>query len=669
MSVLQVCLFAALAATTHSAQVSPVQKVVELLEQCKAKVQKDLAAEAKEMEEYTTFCDTELEEKGYAIKTAERTITELTADVADNQAVIETSESEIADTGAVLAEKDGEMASAAAERKTSNEGFVASEKEMIESIDELAGAVNQIKGAGAAFLQGKAGSKLRSAVSALSEVVKAGRLDFASHKRLHSLLQAAEAEKEDSDDLLRSAPKADAFESGTGGIMATLEDMQKKAEDGLSELRKKEMEDTHSFDMVKQNLENEQKNLKEKLALATKTNAEAKEKSAQAESELVQTKKTKAADEEYSTSLKMECETAAREWGERQASAKEEMQVIEKAKEILVSGVKALVQVSSHTKSRRWGEDDEQVTSAETREDTIRVKLGSFLKKLARQQKSFALAQLASVSAADPFVKIRGLIEEMISKLVAEAQEEATQKAFCDEEMGKSKASKEEKEGLVEKHSSRLEEAESRTAQLTESIKQLEAEIAEIDKSQTEATKLRGEEKAAYDVASKDFRDSAEAVARAIAVLKNYYEGAALVQVARPKFGSAKGDAGGSIISILEMAQEDFTTLLAEAEETEDVAVESYEKLTQENAVARASKEAEAKAAASELKSLKVTIENSKEDKASTTAELDAIIAYIEKLKPQCESKVMSYAERKAAREAEIEGLKNALQIIEGKGM
>merc|ERR1719421_1766231 len=184
---------------------------------------------------------------------------------------------------------------------------------MIESIDELAGAVNQIKGAGAAFLQGKAGSKLRS------------------------LLQAAEAEKEDSDDLLRSAPKADAFESGTGGIMATLEDMQKKAEDGLSELRKSEMESTHSFDMVKQNLDNEMKNLKEKLALATKSNAEAKEKMAQAESELVQTKKTKAADEQYSTNLKMECDTAAREWGERQASAKEEMGAIDKAKEILVS--------------------------------------------------------------------------------------------------------------------------------------------------------------------------------------------------------------------------------------------------------------------------------------------------------------------------------------------
>merc|ERR1719379_2656057 len=193
----RVCLFVSLAAAARGSGVSPVQKVIELLEQCKAKVQNDLAAEAKEMEEYTTFCDTELENKGYAIKTAERTINELTADVADNQAVIETSSSEISDTGAVLAEKDGEMASAAAERKTSNEGFVASEKEMIESIDELAGAVNQIKGAGAAFLQsGKAGSKLHSAIAALGEIVKAGRLDIASHKRLQSLMQAAEAEKE-----------------------------------------------------------------------------------------------------------------------------------------------------------------------------------------------------------------------------------------------------------------------------------------------------------------------------------------------------------------------------------------------------------------------------------------------------------------------------------------
>jgi len=39
---------------------------------------------------------------------------------------------------------------------------------------------------------------------------------------------------------------------------------------------------------------------------------------------------------------------------------------------------------------------------------------------------------------------------------------------------------------------------------------------------------------------------------------------------------------------------------------------------------------------------------------------------YLAKLKPQCESKAMSYEERKARREAEIAGLKEALSILSG---
>jgi len=55
-----------LLAVVGCAAVSPVQKVVELLDECKAKVAKDLAAEASIMEEYTVFCDDELKAKGYA---------------------------------------------------------------------------------------------------------------------------------------------------------------------------------------------------------------------------------------------------------------------------------------------------------------------------------------------------------------------------------------------------------------------------------------------------------------------------------------------------------------------------------------------------------------------------------------------------------------------------
>merc|ERR1719387_3168394 len=86
------------------------------------------------MAEYTAFCDKELEEKGLAIKTATRSISELDADVVNNEAVISAAEEDIA-----------AVTEASAERATEQEGFAASQKEMVESIDEIARAVSLIK--------------------------------------------------------------------------------------------------------------------------------------------------------------------------------------------------------------------------------------------------------------------------------------------------------------------------------------------------------------------------------------------------------------------------------------------------------------------------------------------------------------------------------------------
>merc|ERR1719235_1826994 len=301
--------------------------------------------------------------------------------------------------------------------------------------------------------------------------------------------------------------------------------------------------------------------------------------------------------------------------------------------------------------------------------DMTRVKLVQKIQSLGKEFHSFGLMQLASVAGSDPFVKIRGLIEDMIAKLLKEAQEEATQKAFCDEEMGKSTASKDEKTATMDKLQTRIDGASATIAELTEAVKTLEAEVAEIDSSQAAATEIRTKEKADNMAAIADFSQSADAVVRAMGVLKSFYEGA-LIQTSsktsRPSFGGAKSDTGSSIISVLEVAESDFTRLLAETETAEDLAAEAYEKSTKENEVSKATKEADFKAKESEIKSLTVQLGHSKEDHASTSAELDAVLAYIDKLKPQCEEKAMSYEEKKAAREAEIAGLKEALEILEG---
>merc|ERR1719316_2260510 len=114
--------------------------------------------------------------------------------------------------------------------------------------------------------------------------------------------------------------------------------------------------------MLEQGLNNEISHGQDKLSTAKSGKAAATQAEADASKKLVETAKSKAADEEYAGTLKTECESAAAAWEARQKSAAEEMGAIEKAKEILVSGVKAFVQVKVQT--RRWNPDDEDESDA-----------------------------------------------------------------------------------------------------------------------------------------------------------------------------------------------------------------------------------------------------------------------------------------------------------------
>merc|ERR1712079_556867 len=116
------------------------------------------------------------------------------------------------------------------------------------------------------------------------------------------------------------------------------------------------------------------------------------------------------------------------------------------------------------------------------------------VKRLARQQHSAALAQLASRVAAefrygasngdDPFVKVKGLIMDMISKLEAEA--EATEKAYCDEQLAKTKAKKEELDDDIAKLTVKIDQASSKSANLKAEVSDLESELAALSKLQAE---------------------------------------------------------------------------------------------------------------------------------------------------------------------------------------
>merc|ERR1719235_1697864 len=199
----------------------------------------------------------------------------------------------------------------------------------------------------------------------------------------------------------------------------------------------------------------------------------------------------------------------------------------------------------------------------------------------------------------------------MIAKLLQEAAEEADQKAFCDQEIGQSKTAKAEKEGKLSKVNSRLEAATSTTSTLTEAIASLSSEIAENDAALRTATDVRQKEKAAFMVVEKDLSESQEACAAATEVLREYYEGASLVETGsktRAKADAGEQGDGSGILGVLEVAESDFAKGLAEARTVESTAADEYAKMMQEGKTLKMTKEMEIKGKQSEVASIKTTI-------------------------------------------------------------
>ena len=640
-----------LALTVASVKVSPVQKVIELLDDLKAKVAGDLSAEETMMGEYSTWCDEEANQKTDAITSGKRTIGDLAATIQDASASIAELSSEVEELAGKISTAEKDLSTATGIREEENGAFVATEKELTETVDSLSRAT-AVLGRGQTFLQSSGKAELAKYTNGLKAIVQASWVNSKQKAVVQSLIQST---SEDGDEDLEMQPQATAaaYSSQGGGILDTLKDMTEKAEGSLSEARKTEMEQQHAYNMLKQSLETEIKTMKKRFNEASTEKASTEEAMNKAEEKKTETEKTVAADTAYLEELNSSCAAKASEWTERQKTAGEEMATIDKAKEILSEGVVALLEVRTHIK----------------RDDSRRNSVVALLRKLARETRVYSFSQLAASASSDTFGKVKGLIESMINRLEEEAAQEADAKAFCDTETSKSKAKQADLTAKMDMHAVRIEKATAGIEELNVQTKKLQEEIAAMDAAQAEATKLRQDEHAAYEKASADYKQSADAVANAMSVLQEYYASGSFAQVKvlqAPEFGGAKTDVAGTIVEMLEVAESDFTRLLAESEADESAAQTAYDKLVQDNSVARAASTTEVKGNEAEVKQLNTALLNYKEDHETTGKELDAVLKYLDELKPQCETKVMSYAERKAKREQEIEGLKEALTILEG---
>merc|ERR1712176_1169404 len=95
-------------------------------------------------------------------------------------------------------------------------------------------------------------------------------------------------------------------------------------------------------------------------------------------------------------------------------------------------------------------------------------------------------------------------IQDMIAKLEKEAGAEATEKAYCDEQIAKTEAKKSDLEEDIAKMSSRIDQAAAKSARLKGQVRELESELAALARTQADMDRIRSETHADYEVAKAD---------------------------------------------------------------------------------------------------------------------------------------------------------------------
>merc|ERR1719247_3641523 len=209
------------------------------------------------------------------------------------------------------------------------------------------------------------------------------------------------------------------------------------------------------------------------------------------------------------------------------------------------------------------------------------------------QLKSTLLTSLASRIAADPFAKIKKLIQELIERLLTEAANEANQKGWCDKATADATQKRTYAADEIESLNAKMAKLEALGAKLKEEISVLEGEITELKTAQADASKERAAEKAENAKTVSEAKAGLDAVKMAIDILDKFYKTAAKESVDlslaqgplddAPDTSFKTGEAyqgaaaeSGGIIGMLEVIESDFVRTIKETQKAEEQAEDEH---------------------------------------------------------------------------------------------
>merc|ERR1719272_1636790 len=654
MKVATLCIV--LAFTAMAVQVTPVQKVIELMNNMVEKGTKEKQDEQVQFAAFKTFCDNTVSAKQRAIAEATEQIDVLTADIEKYESEAADAAKEVSSLDADISTWEGDTVAAVKVRQIENTDYVATHKDYSETVSALEMAISTLM---------KTSGDVKQSAAALTQVSESALFPKESKKVLDAFLAM------NTDDVL-AAPEANAYEFQSKAIVDMLSKLAGKFDDERSTLEEEETNAQHSFQMLKADLSNQLDAANEARTQNAERKAKALQGAADSKGSLQDTVTTRDDDEKYSADLTATCEQKSTDFANRQVLRGEEIEAIQKAIEILAGGsvsgasethLPHLLQKKSTSLVQLRGET----------ENPNQKRVAAYLTRRGREINSRVLSAFALRVSADPFKKVKKMVKDLIVKLMEDANAEVEHKGYCDTELATNEHTRKEKTEAVVMLTAEIDELTASIASLGEQIAELTKAISELDAAVASATEIRGAEQSKNTVTIKDAQGAQVAVAQALGVLNEFYakaaEATSFAQTkAQPEIFSDEpyrgmGAESGGVAGMIEVIESDFARLEAETSAAEAEASKQYQEFMDDSKVDKTQKSADLDHASASKQDQEQQLQEKKVDNVGTQKELDAALAYYEKLKPSCvnagdqEGGTGGYEDKVAKRKEEIESL------------
>jgi len=647
----------------------PVTKVINLLKDMIKQMEKEGEEDEEIFEKMGCWCVTNEKAKTKSIADAEQAISDLTSAIEGFAGTMAKLSTEIPHLEKEVAKNTEGLEKATAMREKELAEFNKEEKETISTVGALKGAVTALsKHHEASFLQ-------METTSAAMAQKKESKIWLQLKHQLHKQASLLEGEytphqKKKVFAFIQERVEHGSFAPASGEIFGILKQMKESFETNLANSQKEETQAQADYEEVKTAKDAEIKASSDLIDVKTEELALATEKDAQSKESLEDNRNVLAADTKFMGELKLQCQNIDQEYEERVKTRQAEIQACSKALAFLSSDE------AHELFSRSLGFT--QIRSKSTDSSKRRAAITKVLMKASQKYSDPRVSLLATRARLDAFGEVKKAISEMVDKLTKEKKDEIKHKDWCIEELNSNEQDTDNKKRDLGDLGAKIDDLGMSIDTLDKDIEGLKTTVADLEIELKKAGEDREKQNKEFQVVVADQRATQKLLKAALGILKGFYDKAALVQ---QRAGSAnefhqapppgfkkqeKSAASGGVMGMMEGIIKEAQTMEKEALQAEEDAQTAYEEFVQDtnDSVEEKNKDITNKM---EMKS------KAESDKVEAESGKEALMGEIQQLENEgfdlhksCDFTLKNFEVRQAARDDEIDALKQALAMFSG---